>query len=228
MTHLHKIFYGAAIQGAEKRSDRAHINSTIIESIKSFGFQVISEHTTGLDFDDTANKLEESIGPLPPVGRDRTVFIRNKMIEFVESDINAAVFEVSTPSLGTGIEIAHAYLRARMGLAAIPVIALYQNGFWPNKLSAMIKGITEEEVAHFHLIEYNTSDDISRLLKPVLCELDEAFPFDKETNKDSASGRVTARKCQYCGHHEIGIEKSNGKYVALRPGMNVQVNFDLK
>jgi len=109
MTNTLNIFYGAAIQGATERSDRAHINSDIIETIKSFGFKVITEHTTGMDFNDTADKLEESIGPLPPVGRGRTVFIRNKMIQFVESDICAAVFEVSTPSLGTGIEIAHAY-----------------------------------------------------------------------------------------------------------------------
>jgi len=55
--------------------------------------------------------LEKSLGPLQPPGVARTVLIRNKMTEFIEGDIDAAVFEVSTPSLGTGIEIAHAYLR---------------------------------------------------------------------------------------------------------------------
>ena len=38
--------------------------------------------------------------------------------------IDAAVFEVSTPSLGTGIEIAHTYLRPRLGLPAIPMLAV--------------------------------------------------------------------------------------------------------
>jgi len=38
------------------------------------------------------------------------------MIEGVEGDIDTAVFEVSTPSLGTGIEISHVYLRPRMNL----------------------------------------------------------------------------------------------------------------
>ena len=53
------------------------------------------------------------------------------MIELIEGDIDAAIFEVSTPSLNTGIEIAHAYLRPRLGLMAIPVFALYQKNYWP-------------------------------------------------------------------------------------------------
>ncbi len=220
MTNSLRIFYGAAIQGAAERSDRAHINSDIIESIKSFGFNVITEHTTGMDFDDTANKLEASIGPLPPVGRERTIFIRNKMIQFVESDIRAAVFEVSTPSLGTGIEIAHAYLRPRMGLQAVPVIALYQNGFWPNKLSAMLNGITEEAVPHFHLIRYDAAKDIPSLLKPIIAEPEPAV-------EQPVSGQITARKCQYCGHHEVGVETGNGQYFPLKPGMDVKINSDI-
>ncbi|MBC2715709.1 MAG: hypothetical protein HF978_10415 [Desulfobacteraceae bacterium] len=218
MTHHLKVFYGAAIQGAAERNKRAHINLNIIETIKSCGFAVISEHTTGLDFNDTANKLEDAIGPLPPVGKERTVFIRNKMIQFVESDISAAVFEVSTPSLGTGIEIAHAYLRPRLGLPTIPVIALYQNKFWPNKLSAMINGITEEKTPHFNLIEYDTPDDIPRLLKPVIYRLNESAPDSKKT-----SGRITARKCNYCGHHEVGVTTDTGEYVSLKPGMGVTI-----
>lgn len=215
MTNQHPIFYGAAIQGALERSDRAHVNVSIIQTIKSFGFTVITEHTKGLDVDDTANKLTESIGPLPPPGDSRTTFIRDKMIQFVESDIHAAVFEVSTPSLGTGIEIAHAYLRPRMGLSVIPVIALYQKGFWPNNLSAMIRGISDGAVAHFHLIEYDNVEDAATKLEQALKSVNTSCPADTKN-----TGRIIARKCACCGHHEIGIEKENGEYVALKPGMH--------
>jgi len=218
MTKNHTIFYGAAIQGASERSKRAQINGRIIEIIKSCGFSVITEHTKGLDFDDTANELEKSIGPLPPPGKERTVFIRNKMIEFVESDIAAAVFDVSTPSLGTGVEIAHAYLRPRMGLAAIPVIALYQKGFWPNHLSAMIRGISDSEVPFFSLVEYDTPEDISSRLMPVLNRLNRTDP---DNPKDC--GRVIARKCRCCGHHEIGIETDTGGFLCLKPGMEIKI-----
>jgi hypothetical protein len=36
-------------------------------------------------------------------------------------------------------------------------------------------------------------------------------------------GIVTARTCDCCGHHELGIVDSEGNYTALRPGMHVKV-----
>ncbi len=150
-----KIFFGAAIQGAQNREERATVHRLIIDAIKSCDCEVISEHTTGRDYDATAQLLEKTLGTLPPKGIERTVLIRNKMIDFIEGEIDAAVFEVSTPSLGTGVEIAHAYLRPRLGLPEIPVIALYQKGFWPNNLSTMIRGITANEVSNFMLKVYD-------------------------------------------------------------------------
>ena len=150
-----KIFFGAAIQGASDRKERAAAHRLIIDAIKECGGEVISEHTTGKDYDATGQLLEKTLGSLPAKGMERTAFIRNKMIEFIEGDIDAAVFEVSTPSLGTGIEIAHAYLRPRLGLPEIPVIALYQKDYWPNNLSTMIRGITAHQVPDFLLREYD-------------------------------------------------------------------------
>jgi hypothetical protein len=149
-----KIFYGAAIQGAANRRERAPVHRTIIDAIKRCGCRVVSEHTVGTDYENTAGILENTFHDLPPKGSDRTVFVRRKMIELVEGDIDGAIFEVSTPSLGTGVEIAHAYLRPRLGLRTIPVLALYQKGFWPNKLSSMIQGITHEELSHVFIKEY--------------------------------------------------------------------------
>ncbi len=145
-----KIFFGAAIQGASNREERAAVHRLIINALKDGGCEVISEHTTGKDYDSTIGLLEDKLGRLPPKGMERTTLIRNKMIEFIEGDVDAAVFEVSTPSLGTGIEIAHAYLRPRLGVPEIPVIALYQKNYWPNNLSTMIRGITTDEVSNFY------------------------------------------------------------------------------
>ncbi|MBW2441017.1 MAG: hypothetical protein JRH12_11115 [Deltaproteobacteria bacterium] len=150
-----KVFFGAAIQGASNREERAAVHRLIIDALKSNGCEVISEHTTGKDYDATVGLLQGKLGPLPPKGMERTILIRNKMIEFIEGDIDAAFFEVSTPSLGTGIEFAHAYLRPRLGLPEIPVVALYQNGHWPNDLSTMIKGITGDVASCFRLHRYD-------------------------------------------------------------------------
>ena len=166
-----KIFFGAAIQGAHNREERAAVHRLIIDAIKSCGCDVISEHTTGKDYDATAKLLEKSLGSLPPKGLERTVVIRDKMIEFIEGDIDAAIFEVSTPSLGTGIEIAHAYLRQRLGLPAIPVLALYQKDYWPNNLSTMIRGITADEVPSFVLKEYDDPNDAREFIPKLLKDL---------------------------------------------------------
>jgi hypothetical protein len=159
-----KVFYGAAIQGAENRKKRANIHRTIIDSIKKQGFDVYTEHTTGKTYEEAIEKLEQSIGKMPEDEQKRRIFVRNKMIEGIESDIKAAVFEVSTPSLGTGIEIAHAYLRPRMGLKEIPVLALYEKDYWPNKLSTMIQGISSEEVPNFNLVEYASIDIVEKII----------------------------------------------------------------
>lgn len=34
-------------------------------------------------------------------------------------------------------------------------------------------------------------------------------------------GKVVAKKCLKCGHHEIGIEDRNGEYVQLKLGANI-------
>ena len=166
-----KVFYGGAIQGNWDRSVRRHVHQSLIEEIKGVGCSIVSEHAKGSDFDDTAGLLVGTFADLPPKGPERTIFVRNKMIELIESDISAAIFEVSVPSLGTGVEIAHAYLRPRLGLSEIPLLALYEKGFWPSKLSSMISGLSREQYPNFQLMEYASLDEATALLKEFLAGL---------------------------------------------------------
>lgn len=168
---MQKIFFGAAIQGANNRRDRADVYQLLINTIKKSGFNVSTEHTTGKTYEEAIKKLEESIGPLPKIDIQRRLYVRNKMIEAIEGDIRAAIFEVSIPSLGTGIEIAHAYLRPRMSLSKIPVLALYEKDYWPNKLSTMIQGISSKNVPHFTLKEYENLKEASKLINEFLKNL---------------------------------------------------------
>ncbi|MBN2468566.1 MAG: hypothetical protein JXD19_10495 [Deltaproteobacteria bacterium] len=165
-----RVFYGAAIQGNRNRSRRHHLHRILIDTIKTVGCEVVSEHTIGSDFDETASLLSKSLGPLPPVGMGRTVFVRNRMIEFIESDISAAIFEVSVPSLGTGIEIAHAYLRPRLGLPELPILALCEKEFWPNNLSSMVRGLTQDAYPRFSVGEFASVEEACALVKDFLCE----------------------------------------------------------
>lgn len=166
-----EIFYGAAIQGNRDRGERQHIHIAFIEAIKKAGFTVASEHTTGSSFEETSELLTHSLGKLPPVGKDRTIFIRNRMIELIEGDIKGAVFEVSVPSIGTGIEIAHAYLRSRLGLPEIPILALYEKGYWPNNLSSMVSGLPKEQFPNFQIMEFSSTSDGKNVIEDFLTGL---------------------------------------------------------
>ncbi len=163
-----RIFYGSAIQGAKNREERAETNRFFIETIKEQGFEVMAEHTTGKSLEEATKILEEKIGPIPKEGLERRTYIQNKIIELIEGDIAGAIFEVSIPSLGTGVEIAHAYLRPRMGLKEIPVLALYEKDYWPNKLSTMIRGIDPKKVSNFTLMEYTTLEEAKKHVEEFL------------------------------------------------------------
>jgi hypothetical protein len=49
---------------------------------------------------------------------------------------------------------------------------------------------------------------------------------DKIGDKESMEGIVTARTCDCCGHHEIGMLTQDGKFVRLKPGMKITMNED--
>ncbi len=163
-----RVFFGAAIQGHSKRGHRAEVYRGILSTIKALGHEVYSEHTVGESLGEALQLLDEAIGPLPDEPVERRIYVRNKMIAGIEGAIHAAIFEVSVPSLGTGIEFAHAYLRPRLGLERIPILALYENGYWPNNLSSMIRGITQESVPQLELAEYVTAGDLDQRLKGFL------------------------------------------------------------
>ena len=41
--------------------------------------------------------------------------------------------------------------------------------------------------------------------------------------QQAVEGTVTARRCECCGHHELGITTADGAYVPLKPGMRVRI-----
>lgn len=165
------IFYGSAIQGLTQRGQRRETNRQIIRFIQKLGYNVLTEHTVSESKKEAAEILEKRIGPLPPAGIERTKYVRDKMIDYVESELSAAVFEVSAPSLGTGVEFAHAYLRPRMGLTEIPILALYESGYWPNGLSTMIAGITGDVAGKLEIIKYTDISDAQKNVKAFLAGL---------------------------------------------------------
>lgn len=46
---------------------------------------------------------------------------------------------------------------------------------------------------------------------------------NEEQMQKPIKGIVTARKCECCGHHEIGITTDSGESISLRPGMIIEI-----
>ena len=51
--------------------------------------------------------------------------------------------------------------------------------------------------------------------------MDKKSPNEEYSCQGNVEGVVTARKCDCCGHHEIGITTQTGEYIPLRPGMRL-------
>ncbi len=161
-----KVYFGAGIQGSpsqEARAERAALYGELIAYVKELGHEVLFEHTATNDKEEVWKVLERQFGPLPPAGPERGAFIRNRNIEAIEKMADAAIFEVSMPSLGVGIELSHAYLRSKMGLKQIPVLCLYQKDFWSHGLSVMVSGVPKE--ACVSIKEYSSLREAQELIK---------------------------------------------------------------
>jgi len=101
-----KVFFGAPIQGHRKWGSHAEIYDIVIQTIKNNGHSILSEHTTGLTRTDTIEKLEQTIGALPNDEYQSRVYVRNKMIEMLESDdLSGIIFEVSVPEGSRGRDL---------------------------------------------------------------------------------------------------------------------------
>ena len=95
-----RIFYGGAIQGNQVRSASAERHRSVIGLLKEMGHEVCTEHTTGKTPEESAALLDKAIGPLPPLGIERTIYVRNKMIEFIEGDIGLLFLRYLSPASG--------------------------------------------------------------------------------------------------------------------------------
>jgi hypothetical protein len=50
----------------------------------------------------------------------------------------------------------------------------------------------------------------------------------KDNHKKSIIGIVTAKKCDCCGHHEMGITSQSGEYIPFKPGMLVKIIEEIR
>ncbi len=156
------IFYGGAIQGAKR--ERAAIHKQFIDTIKECGCELVTEHTAATTLEESWAYLEKAFGTMPPPGKERSAFIRKKLMAAVE-EADAAIFDLTVPSIGTGMELTHALLRSRLGKLEIPILFLFEKGA---ELSNMIRG---SDYATVQLAEFSSLDKAKQIIKDFLKQL---------------------------------------------------------
>jgi hypothetical protein len=134
-----KIYFAGSIRGG--RGD-ARIYGALIELLKGYG-EVLTEHIGNRSLKANRGEALDS--------RD----IHDRDLNWLRSS-DAAIAEVSMPSLGVGYEIAHAVQWGK------DVLCLY-NPARGKKLSAMIAGSPGVQVC-----EYRTLDDAKRAMEDFL------------------------------------------------------------
>ena len=45
----------------------------------------------------------------------------------------------------------------------------------------------------------------------------------EDSRNEGIGGLVTARTCECCGHHEIGVLTPEDRFIPLRPGMKIEI-----
>ncbi|MDD5110679.1 MAG: nucleoside 2-deoxyribosyltransferase [Patescibacteria group bacterium] len=111
-----KIYFAAAMRGGR---DNLKTNQQIVAYLSKLGHEILTLHVTNDDFVQSESEFS-----------DRQIHDRDMRML---AQANALVAEATTPSLGTGYEIAEA-LRQN-----IPVLCLYRTDMVP-RLSPLIAG----------------------------------------------------------------------------------------
>ncbi len=123
-----KIYFSASMSGGR---DQAHLYPAIIEALQAKG-----EVLTAFIGDQGITRMgEEDMTPEEIYGRD---------IDLID-ECHMMVADVTVPSLGVGVEIAHAQYKGK------PVLALYQP-VEGRRLSAMIAGDANVTVRKYYSI----------------------------------------------------------------------------
>ncbi|MFB0515128.1 MAG: nucleoside 2-deoxyribosyltransferase [Candidatus Neomarinimicrobiota bacterium] len=124
-----RIYFSGSMSGGR---ERAHLYPHIIDQLRKYG-EVLTEFVA----DQRHSQMGERDVTPEAVYRRDTDFVNR---------CDVMVAEVSVPSFGVGVEVAHA------GMQGKPVLALYQPSAG-RRLSAMIAGDPNVTVAEYHSLE---------------------------------------------------------------------------
>jgi hypothetical protein len=153
-----KIYFSASIKGAPE------LDPTLAWKLVSYmakqGADVLSEHVAAQTKEDMRRIFSERSGKSIYdlfVGPQSASNIREIDMKWVDEATHFVAL-VNGPSHGVGMEIERALLKPLRGLPSTPILCLVHNDVY-DKLSCMIKGISQEECPVFYLKRYENFEE---------------------------------------------------------------------
>jgi len=163
-----KVYFSAPIRGA--REDMPILVKNLVGFMKKGGADVLSEHVVA----DLGKEMDQVFSKKSGVSllRSKEPWVMARQIDFQWVDeANYLVAEVTSPSIGVGMEIQRAKDKEALGLNHTKILCLCrQEVMDKEKLSWMIKGVTSEEHKNFYLVGYKTLPGAKRVMTRFLTD----------------------------------------------------------
>jgi hypothetical protein len=157
-----KVYFSAPIRG--DRGDTASIARELVGFMKKGGANVLSEHVAADMGEEMDNVFLKKAGVSFLKLEKPWVVARKIDFKWVD-EAKYLVAEVTSPSIGVGMEIQRAKDKKALGLNHTKILCLCQQKVMDKeKLSWMIKGVTPEEHQDFYLKGYKTLSGAKRII----------------------------------------------------------------
>jgi hypothetical protein len=160
--HGKKVYFSAPIRGA--RENMPNLAKDLVEFMKKGGADVLSEFVVA----DLGKRMDRAFSKKSGVSllKSKEPWIVARQIDFQWVDeAEYLVAEVTSPSIGVGMEIQRAKDKENLGLNYTRILCLCRQEIMDKeKLSWMVKGVTPEEHQDFYLMGYKTLPGAKRII----------------------------------------------------------------
>lgn len=160
-----KVYFSGSIRGSNSLSPKTY--SDLINFIKKKGADVLTEFVGASNKDQRANLFFGQAGMSPDeIKKIKNPWVLARKIDFQWVDeADYLIAEVTSPSIGVGMEIQRAKDKGDLGLNHTRILCLCRQEIIDNeKLSWMVKGITPKEHKDFYLVGYKTLLGAKRIM----------------------------------------------------------------
>jgi len=157
-----KVYFSAPIRGA--REDTPRYLGDLVQFMKDKGADVLSEHVAAAPGKEMDEVFSKRAGLRFDRLKEPWVVARKTDFQWVD-EASYLVAEVTSPSIGVGMEIQRAKDKEELGLNHTKILCLCRQEILDSgKFSWMILGITPEEHKDFYLVGYKTLPGAKRII----------------------------------------------------------------